>query len=234
MATSFQQPAPKKSRHRLVIGALLAIVLLGGIASFFIKSPDTPVRKPAASQVIAITLPPPPPPPPLPPPPPTEAPPPEEQKMVEAEAPVEDEPPPEAKAPDEPPSDLTTNLKGEGPNSFGLAAGNGKGGGGGQTGGTGIGGTGSKYGRYNAGLIRTVKAALESHPSTRNAVFPPSRAALWLDSTGRITRAKLLDSTGSTTLNTAIPGDILPGTQYEPQPEGMPSPIIIRLSGRKP
>lgn len=234
MATTFQSPTPsKKSRHRVIVGAMLAMVLIGGIASFFIKSSDAPVRKTPSSTIINITLPPPPPPPPLPPPPATEPPPQVEQEMVEAEAPVEDEPPPEAKAPDEPPSDLTTNLKGDGPNSFGLAQGNGKGGGGGNIGGTGIGGTGSKYGRYNAGLARTIESALKSHPATRNAKFTLGRTALWIDSNGLITRAKLLDSTGDTTLDQTIANQILPGIRYQALPEGMPSPVNIRITARK-
>jgi outer membrane biosynthesis protein TonB len=235
MATTFQPiPPPKKSRHRVIIGALLAIVLLGGIASFFIKAGGASVRKaPAASSVINITVPPPLPPPP-PPPPPAEPPPPVEQQMIEAEPVVEAEPPPEAKAPDQPPSDLTTNLKGDGPNSFGLAQGNGNGtGGGGKIGGTGSGGTGSKYGRYNAGLARTIESALKSHPATRNAKFTLGRTALWLDASGLITRAKLLDSTGDPDLDRTIATRILPGIRYQPQPEGMPAPINIRITARK-
>lgn len=222
----------KKSGSRVFIGALLAIALIGGIASFFIRGTDTPRKKAAPPTVINITLPPPLPPPP-PPPPKNEPPPPEEEKMVEAEPVVDEEPPPEAPSPEQPPSDLTTNLKGDGPNNFGLSQGNGRGGNG-TIGGTGTGGAGSKWGRYNAGIARTIKDAIEGHPVTRNASFPPTRAAFWVDANGRITRAKLLDSTGSGLIDTTISNEILPGLVYQPQPEGMPSPIVIRLSGRKP
>jgi len=220
----------RKPRHRVFIGALLVIVLVGGIASFFIRGTDAPKRKPVPSSIVNITLPPPLPPPP--PPPPQSEPPPEEQKMVEAEAAVEEEPPDEAPVPEQPPSDLTTNLKGEGPNNFGLAQGSGRGGNG-TIGGTGTGGVGSKWGRYNAGISRTIKAAIERHPTTGKASFPSSRVAFWLDADGRIVRAKMLDSTGSSAIDSAIPNEILPGLVYQAQPEGMPSPIVIRVSGRK-
>jgi len=221
----------KKPRHRIFIGALLVIVLVGGIASFFIRGTDAPRKKSAPSTIVNITLPPPLPPPP-PPPPQNELPPPEEQKMVEAEAAVEEEPPEDAPAPEQPPSDLTTNLKGDGPNNFGLAQGNGRGGNG-TIGGTGTGGAGSKWGTYNAGISRTIKAAIERHATTGKATFPPSRVAVWLDADGRIVRAKMLDSTGSGPIDSAIPNEILPGLVYRSQPEGMPSPIVIRVSGRR-
>lgn len=155
--------------------------------------------------------------------------------MIEAEPVIDEEPPPDkAPTPDEPPSDLTTNLKGDGPNSFGLSQGPGTGMGGGKIGGTGTGGAGSKWGRYNSGLGRSIKAALENHSSTKSASFPPVRVSLWIGPTGRITRARVMDSTGQPDLDRIIADQVLPGTQYEPQPEGMPSPIILRINARKP
>lgn len=151
--------------------------------------------------------------------------------MVEAEPVVEDTPPEEAPSPEEPPAELTTNLSGGNGNDFGLKQGSGKGnfGAGGNRM---IGGQGSKWGTYNAGLSRSIKQALERHPATRGAKFPSARAALWLDSTGRIQRAKLLDSTRSTAIDAALSAEILPGVIYQPQPADMPSPIVIRISGR--
>jgi protein TonB len=220
----------KPSRHRLFIGILLAIVLAGGVGSFFIKGSDRPVRKATKSTIVNITLPPPP--PPLPPPPPQSEPPPqEEQKMVEADPVVEEAPPEEAPAPEEPPAELTTNLAGGTGNDFGLKQGSGRGnfGNGGQKM---IGGGGSKWGRYNAGLSRTIEEALKRHPATRNAKFPGTRTVLWLDSTGRILRAKLLDSTRTPSVDSAISNEILPGLIYQPQPADMPSPIVVRITGR--
>ncbi|MBX3739750.1 MAG: hypothetical protein KF712_02065 [Akkermansiaceae bacterium] len=222
---------PKPSRHRLFIGILLAIVLAGGVGSFFIEGSGKPARKPAKSTIVSITLPPPPPPLPPPPPPQSEPPPPEEQKMVEAEPVVEEAPPEEAPSPEEPPAELTTNLSGGTGNDFGLKQGSGRGnfGSGGQKM---IGSNGSKWGRYNAGLSRTIEEALKRHPATRNAKFSGTRTALWLDSTGRIQRAKLLDSTRTPSIDSAISNEILPGLIYQPQPADMPSPIVIRITGR--
>lgn len=219
-------------RTPLILGIIAALAVFGGGAAFLLKGGDKPARKSAPPTIVNITLPPPPPPP-LPPPPPAEPPPPEEQQMVEAEPVVDDTPPEEAPSPEEPPAELTTNLSGGDGNDFGLKQGSGRGGFG-SGGNRMIGGQGSKWGGYNAGLARTIKAALERHPSTRNASFASVRTALWLDSTGRIERAKLLESTRIPAVDSALANEILPGLIHQPQPDGMPSPIVIRLSARKP
>lgn len=221
----------KKFPLGLLLGALLAVGVVGGGIAWITASPSAPRKKPAPSTVINITVPPPLPPPP--PPPPQVEPPPQEEKMVEAETVVEDTPPEESPAPEEPPAELTTNLAGGNGNDFGLKQGSGRGNfssGGRQT----IGAAGSKWGSYNAGLARTIEAALKRHPATRNASFGGTRTALWLDSTGRIERAKLLESTRLPSVDSVLTSEILPGLIYQPQPEGMPSPIVIRISARKP
>lgn len=222
---------PKQHPIGSLIGGIALMMSIGG-ALLLSSCDDKPKQKTPVSTVINVTLPPPPPPPPpLPPPPQVEPPPPEEQKMIEAEPVVEDSPPEEAPAPEEPPAELTTNLSGGTGNDFGLKQGSGKGNFG-SGGGRMIGGQGSKWGNYNAGLIRTIKQAIERHPTTRNAKFPASRVALWLDSTGRIERARLLDSTRSSDIDAALTNEILPGVIHQPQPADMPSPIVIRISGR--
>lgn len=152
--------------------------------------------------------------------------------MVEAEPVVEEPPPEQAPAPEQPPSELTTNLGGGDGNGFGLTQGSGRGnfGSGGNT----IGGSGSKYGRFQSGLDRILKQTFERHPATRKAVFKPVRIRIWIDSTGLITRARLVDSTGDSELDRALTSQALPGTRYEAPPVDMPMPITIRVSGRKP
>jgi hypothetical protein len=58
---------------------------------------------------------------------------------------------------------------------------------------------------------------------------------VWPDVTGRITRAKLNNSTGDSALDALIRDEILTGIQMsEPPPEGMPTPIIMRITARRP
>jgi protein TonB len=65
--SAFRTPPPKKSRHRWVIGGMLGIVLMGGIASFIFSAGEkTAVEKPQDYQIVDVTIPPPPPPPPPP------------------------------------------------------------------------------------------------------------------------------------------------------------------------
>lgn len=153
--------------------------------------------------------------------------------MVEQEPIAEEEPPPEAKAPDTPPSDLTTNLKGDGPNNFGLAAGNGRSGGG-SIGGTGGTGRGSKFGWYASGVQAVISDALKRHPATRNASFSV-KVRLWPDAGGLITRVQLVGSTGSPSLDETLKNQILTGLQLrQGPPADMPLPIVMRVSARKP
>lgn len=224
----------KKSRLPLILGIVLACGVFGGGAALLLKGGDAPKKKAAAPTVINITLPPPlPPPPPPPPPPQNEPPPPEEEKMVEADPITEEPPPDQAPSPEQPPAELTTNLGGGDGNGFGLTQGSGRGSFG-SGGGTTIGGTGGKYSRFNSGLARSVESAMKRHPATRNASFPACRVALWVDGSGLITRAKLLDSTGDATTDRAITAQILTGSRHEAPPADMKQPIVMRLSARRP
>ncbi len=60
-------------------------------------------------------------------------------------------------------------------------------------------------------------------------------ARIWLDATGRITRATLAGSTGDPATDTAIRQEILTGLQLQaPPPDGMPMPIVMRLKATRP
>ncbi len=137
---------------------------------------------------------------------------------------------PEA-APDTSPA-IGTNITGNGPpDGFGLG-GNGKG----QLGGSGSGGRsgGSRFGWYANQISRSVSDALSLNPKTRNASFN-IKVRIWSDGGGRITRAKLMEATGDPVVDAAIQNEVLNGFQLkEPPPEGMPMPIVMRLTARRP
>lgn len=212
-------------------GLTLLIVLgLGVWAYFEMSGKSTPTYKAPERQVVSIQLPklppPPPPPPKLPPPPPPE------QKMVEQTPVAEAEKKPDPSPPkaDEPPA-LGTNIRGPGgSDGFGLgSSGNGRG-----LGRAGSGGGGSKWGWY-AGQVQTrIGEALRNNRKTRSARLSV-QVRVWPDQTGRIARAQLVSSTGDSALDAALQNDVLTGLQLqEPPPAGMPTPIVLRLSARRP
>lgn len=126
---------------------------------------------------------------------------------------------------------MGTNIEGDGNDGFGLA----KGGGGGIIGGKGTGGKkGSKYGTYATKVQTSVVQALRSHKKTRAASMNVT-ARIWLDSSGRVTRATLSGSSGDPAVDSAIRQEILTGLQLQaPPPDGMPMPIVMRLKATRP
>jgi len=224
----FPPPAPAKSgKHRLIIGILLGIVLLGGVFSFLLSGSGN--TRPAAKKesIVTITLPPPPPPPPPKIEPPKQEPPPEEKK----EELVEEEPPPEAPpepAPDSPPEEvLGTNIQGNGAGMAGLGT---RGNGGGNR--NSLGGGASAKARIDwyakRVLATTIRQALERDPATRHIVMNGA-IRVWVDKDGTILR---VSNQGT---NTAALEKILVGLRTpQAPPSGMPSSIDLRISARKP
>jgi protein TonB len=223
-------PEPKPNKSRTIIGVMLAVVLLGGVVSFLTSGGKGPKRHAKKEDIVTITLPPPPPPPPPPPkvepPPPKEEPP--EQEMVEQEPVEEDEQPPDNAPPDSPPSD---DLGPGTPGGSGPAIG-----GGGGPGGRGIGSGkrgGSRFGWYAAKVQSSIAEALRRHASTRNAAMS-LQVRIWPDSTGRITRAQLVGTSGNPAVDQAIKSQILTGLQLpQAPPADMPTPIVLRINARK-
>ena len=214
----------QKHRIKLIVAGLVVAIGVG----FVVFSPKEGPKKKSTVSVVNI-IPPLPPPPPPPPPPKEQPPEPEpakEEKFVPEEAP-KPEPAPQAEAP------MGTNLQGDGPNAFGLA----NGGGGGMIGGTGLGkggGSGSKYGAYAGQVQSRVSDALRNHKKTRSAALN-IKVRIWLDSTGRVTRSTISGTSGKADIDTAIRDEILTGLQLQnPPPEGMPMPIVMRLSATRP
>jgi periplasmic protein TonB len=157
----------------------------------------------------------------------------EQQQMMEPETKPEkeqkrDEPP---KAHEKAPGPLGLNAKGEGAgDAFGLV---GKPGGNGLFG-NGGGGGGSRWGWYAGEVQARVEEALQKNSRTRTAALRVE-VRIWPDTTGRITRVELAGSTGDPALDAAIRGQVLTGLQLqEPPPAGMPLPIVMRLTERRP
>jgi len=176
----------------------------------------------------------------LPPPPTPPPPPPPEQKMrqeIVQQVPVEDnEEKPDDKPADAAP-DLSTNNTGPGGPDFGLR----KGGGNGAFQ-FGHHGSGSKWGWYAAKLNKQTKEAiqhrLEREARTKTAVVTGT-AKIWPDPvTGRITRATFAGGTGDSLVDDMLKKEVseaLTGFQLdEPPPPGMPSPIVLRVTARRP
>lgn len=214
-----------RHRTKIVIGV---VVLLGSGIGYVLHSAKPSTTAKAPERVTMITLPPLPPPPPPPPPPKREPPPPKEEKMVQEAAPAEKKE--EAPKPAEPPKEaLGTGVKGNGPGIAGLG-GTGNGGGfGGPRGGNG----GSKWGAFAFAVQNKVATALKSDDHTKKANLKV-QVRIWSDSTGRITKSKLDTSTGDTKLDDAVQ-KVLNGIQLDqPPPAGMPMPIVMRLTARRP
>lgn len=151
--------------------------------------------------------------------------------MIE-QTPVENEPKPE-QAPDEPPAaDLGTGIKGDGPpDGFGLS-----GSGSGRSNGTGSGNQQqrSRWGWYAGQVQSRIQQAVQTNRRTRAASIR-AEVKVWADSTGRITRAKLTSTTGDAALDATLRDEVLAGLQLsEPPPEGMPMPINLRITARRP
>ena len=182
-----------------------------------------------AQEPLMIKLPPLPPqptPPPPPPPPPQQV----EQKMIE-QTPMNE---PEEKPDDKPEApkapDVSTGVKGNGPDGFGLSGGRP----GGFLNGSGAAQARSRWGWY-AGQVQTrIAEALRNNPKTRSSGLR-LEVRIWADLTGRVTRARLGGSTGDTATDEAIKSEVLTGLQLQSAPpQGMPMPIVLRITARRP
>ena len=213
---------------------LVVALIIGGLwaVSRGARSEVGPV---ATESTVTITLPPMPPPAPPPPPPPpqpeNEPPPVEEEEMLVQEAVEEDELPPEEPSAEPAPE---IDLGGGATGGTGPAIGPGGRGGNGRIGGGTRRGSGSRFGWYAAKVQTSIRDALSRNPSTRSATFPSLTVKIWADSSGRITRAQLVGSSGNPAVDQAIRNRILTGLQLpQAPPADMPMPINLRISARK-
>ncbi|MEP6669128.1 MAG: TonB C-terminal domain-containing protein [Chthoniobacter sp.] len=216
------------AHHRTKI-IIAAVVLLCGGAAYFLSGVKSTTAPKAPERMVSIQPLPPLPPPPPPPPPKVQPPPPKEEKMVQETA-AEEKKVEAPKAPEPPKEALGTNLKGAGPGMAGLG---GSGNGGGTFGGQ-PGGGGSKWGAFAGQVQSKVASALRSNSKTKKANLK-IQVRVWSDTTGRITRAMLDTKTGDSTLDQVIQNEILTNLQLDqPPPAGMPMPIVMRLTARRP
>ena len=222
-------------RHRDMV--FVCVTLLLGIGIFFAARALSKGHRPSVrldDVTMVRLLPPPPPLPKLEPTPPPQQPAPERpqtQKMVEQQ-PVQDEKKSEApkEKPHDAPAPLGTSITGPGSGAD-IGLGNGAGIGGGYGSGGGVGG--SKYGWYASEVQNRVRDALTSNPRTRNASLSVV-ARIWLDSSGRITKARVAGS-GDPALDAAVQNDVLTGLQLTEAPPGdMPLPIVMRIGLKRP
>ena len=215
-------------KHRLLIGGGCLAVL--AIAVWFGKGQFDNSRSRSEQRMVMIDLPPPPPPPtPVTPPPRVTPPPQMEQKMIEQEPMNTTESKPDETPVNDAPA-LGTSIQGNGPpDGFGLRAGNSFGNGSGKTANQ---GRGSRWGWYANQVQSAISQALQNNTNVRTADFR-SVVQIWSDRAGRITRARLTGSTGNGALDNAITNEVLVGLVLrEPPPDGMPMPIVLRLTAR--
>jgi len=220
-------------KYRLIIGGVIIVGI--GVAVWFCQGAFEHASRASQEQrMVMVDLPPPAPPPP---PPPSQAPPPpaeNDDKMISQEPvdAMETKPDDSAKAaPADNSPGLGTSIQGEGgADGFGLHAGNGLGAGRGPT----ISHhNNSRWGWYANEVQSTISQALQSNDLARTATFRVV-ARVWADESGRITRARLARSTGNAALDGVLTNQILVGLiLQDPPPDGMPMPIVLRLTARR-
>jgi len=215
-------------RHRIALG-IAAVVVIASVVMVFqnkLSSKGSSAHK--AADIVSVRLPPPPPTPP----PPAATPPPQEvmkqeQKMIE-QSPIDEH---EEKPKDEPPASapISTGIKGDGAaDGFGVGGGRGNGLFGGDSG-----RHGSKFGWYGGQVQATILDALRKNPQIRNSALALT-VRIWSDPTGRVSRAKIVGSTNDPKTDQAIQ-DSLVGIQLkEAPPAGMPLPIVMRITAKRP
>jgi len=225
--SDFSEKRTFMGRFGFAIGGLVLVGVVVVVFSQMFSGPKGPPPRKQQEMVMIKPPPPPPPTPPPPPPPPHEAP---KQEMME-QTPVDAEESKPEEAPSDPSPNLGTNLVGNGPNEFGMTTNKGGFFGGGSNSGR---VNRSQFGWYANQVIKSFSEALSSNPRTQAASFN-IQVKIWADAVGRVGRAKLVESTGDSSLDTVIRNQILTGFQLkEPPPDGMPMPIVMRLTARRP
>jgi len=213
------EPPPQNFFKRFRIAIIVTSILIAGIVVIAKLASRGASSKHDTLTLVSIAPPPPPPPPVMTPPPP----PPEEQKIQEPM--IKEEQPKEAPPKEEPP--LGTGIKGPGGDNYGLGSGTGNG----LIGG---GGDGSKWGWYASQVQARIQQALQQNRKTRTASMNLN-VRVWADPNGRISRAQLASSTGDPSLDNALRDEVLTGLQLpEPPPAGMPAPITLHVTARRP
>lgn len=216
----------KKTSPAVKAGLAIGIVAALGVGGMLVHNLTSSKKATTRAEPAVVMIKPLPPPPP-PPPPPQNVP----QQQVEDQTQVsEEDMKPAEEAPADPSPSLGTNLTGNGPaDGFGLGGKDR-----GMIGGTGAGGGGgSRFGGYFTQVVHAVTDSLGRNAATRNASFDV-RVRIWADATGRVSKVRLLQSTGEQELDQIIRTEALLGCQLPDLPDGMRMPLELRLNLRRP
>jgi hypothetical protein len=214
-----EKTAFQKYRLPVIAGIILATGI-GFVAKSLSGKSGGPPPKQEVMMVTTVAQPTPPPPAPTPPPPPMEV---KKEEMI-VEKKIEDAPP-------DPTPQVETALKGGGNTGMVLKSGNGSGI---FTNRKTVNEEAMRRSAYATQVKSRIEQALKGNPRTRKAGMT-IEIRVWPDETGRITRAKLANSTGDKDLDDIIQNQVLTGLQIsQPPPEGMPTPIIMRITARRP
>jgi TonB family protein len=227
----------------LAAGAVL-IGLVGLAVKWVAKNHDAPPPRKVMQYTVVNTQPPPP--PKAPPPPPPVTPPkeiePEQATRVELKA--TDMIPPDAPRPSNEPSGgkLSLAAEGEGPgdafNLAGKVGGRGILSGGGLGDGTGDDGLGAgnspgnRFGWYYSRLASEIEEAFRGNKQLQ-ASSARVEVRIWADPTGRISKVRLVRSTGDPRVDEAIQS-IVGLKLREAPPSDIPMPMVARLTARRP
>jgi protein TonB len=206
----------------VALGLVIAVLIALWLRDMLMSSKPS---KPMKLQQITLVRPPPPPPKP-----PEEKPPePEVKEEVKLDEP---QPTPEPQADAPPPgADLGVDADGTGSgDGFGLV---GKKGAGDLIGG---GGGGNPWGRYDALLNEAASSAFQQALSREKSLKDKNYKVIvkiWIDSSGRVTRTALVDSTGDARADEVL-REALNGMRAlrEAPPADMPQPVKIRVTSR--
>lgn len=212
-------------RHKVVLSIAAVTIIAAGVFTMqnkFSSKGGASHKTEMVSVRLPAPLPTPPPPPPTPPP---------VQEMKQEKMVMQDHVDDNVeKQKDEPPpsAPISTGIKGNGPDDgFGVGSGKGNGF---------IGGNSRKQGKWDwyAGMVQTsVADMLRRSPQIRTSSLNLT-VRIWSDPSGRITRAKLAETTSDPKIDQAIQ-DALTGIQLkEPPPAGMPLPIVMKITAKRP
>ncbi|WP_133650263.1 TonB family protein [Paraburkholderia flava] len=231
MEMTYNGGGPGKGPWRFVKPAVIVLLLIALAAAIWhFASQTAGVKRAEAPQVTTvIPLPPPPPPPP------PQKPPPE--KPVDVKTPVDkptDVPKPAdtPKPSDNQPKQMTMNAPAQaGTDNFGIGAGDGSGmagsGGGGRFGNT-------SYARYIGSLVQQAVERDKNVQDAGGSRFEMN-VNVWMEPSGRITRAEVAKSTGDAKLDAAVVAAVLAmGKVDEVPPPNAVYPALVKLHGRAP
>ena len=207
------------------LAAGIGVLLAGGCFLFYsvvIKGADSGQKRQQGPVYKAVIIPPQ---QPQPPPPPKLEPSQQKEQMIQETDQTSETKPDDSPADN---SDLTTNLTGPGGPDFGLKKG---------TGGTHIGSgskAGSRFGWYAGQLRKTIADAVQQNAKARlGAGIVTLR--IWADTAGRVTKARIMQSSGSQSLDETLCHEVLEGLVLrEPPPSDMPQPINLKINLTRP